>query len=100
MNGHIVHALLGLLLDHFEHHFRRQVGHAADAHQCLVNRDGPDRNRGSVQDRLADARDVAAGRKVHDRIGAVMDCDVELVEFFLDLGGDGRVADVGVDLAG
>src|SRR5206468_2597094 len=49
-------------------------------------------------DRLADAVDVAAGGQVHDGVGAEVDGGVELVQFVVDLAGDGGVADVGVDL--
>ena len=42
---------------------------------------------------------VAAGGKIHDRVGAVVDGGVELLEFFVDVRGDGGVADVGIDFA-
>ena len=43
--------------------------------------------------------DVLAGRKVHHRVGAEVDRRVQLLQLFVDVAGDGRVADVGVDLA-
>ena len=43
--------------------------------------------------------DVLAGREVHHRVGAEVDGRVQLLQLVLDVAGDGRVADVGVDLA-
>ena len=42
---------------------------------------------------------VAAGGKIHHRVGAVVHGGVQLLQFFLDFRSDRRVADVGVDLA-
>ncbi len=47
----------------------------------------------------ADAVDVAAGRQVHHRVGAVLEATRELRELALDVARDGAVADVRVDLA-
>jgi hypothetical protein len=44
MDGHIIHALLGLLFDHFEHHFDVEIFHSAHARQSFIQRHGPDRN--------------------------------------------------------
>ena len=43
--------------------------------------------------------DVAAGGEIHDGVGAVVDGGVQFFQFFVDVRGDGGVADVGVDLA-
>ena len=43
VDGHVIHALLGLLLDHFQHHVDVQVFHAAHARQRFVDRHGADR---------------------------------------------------------
>src|SRR5262249_36182581 len=61
--------------------------------------DGADGHGGGVDDGLADGVDVAAGGQVHDGVGAEVDGGVELLQLVVDLAGDGRVADVGVDLA-
>ena len=45
------------------------------------------------------ARNVAAGGEIHHRIGAVLHRVAQLLEFLVDVGGDGGIADVGVDLA-
>jgi hypothetical protein len=42
--------------------------------------------------------DVAAGGEVHHRVGAPADGPDQFLDFFLDRGGDGGVADIGVDL--
>ena len=42
VDGHIVHALLGLLFDHFEHHLAGQVLHAAHARERFVDGHGAD----------------------------------------------------------
>ena len=64
----------------------------------LINRHGADRHGRGVDDRLADAVDIAAGRKVHHRVGAEMHGRVQLFQLGIDIAGDGRVADIGVDL--
>src|SRR3989449_2485468 len=99
VDGHVVHALLGLLFDYLEHQLRRQVLGAPDAHDGLVDGHRADGHGGGRDDALADAGDVAAGGEVHHRVGAMVYSVVQLLQLFVDLGGDGRVADVGVDFA-
>src|SRR5579863_1125248 len=99
VDGHVIHALLGLLLDYFQHDARGQVFHAPHAGERLVNGHGADRHGRCIDDGLADARDVAAGRKVHHRVGAILDRVTELCKLFIDVRRNGRVAYVGVDLA-
>ena len=52
-----------------------------------------------ADDGFANGVNVAAGGEIHDGVGSVVDGGVELFEFFVDVGGDGGVADVGVDFA-
>jgi hypothetical protein len=99
MDRHIIDALFGLLLDNFEHHLARQVFHPPHARQRLVDRHRADRHWRFVDDRLPDARNVAARRKVHHGIGAVLDAILQLGQFFGDIGCGRRVADIRVDLA-
>ncbi len=99
MDGHVVHALLGLLFDHLEHQIDVQVFNALHARNRLVDRHRPDGHRRMPQNRLANFADTSAGREVHHRIRAVMDCGVQLLQLFIDIGRNGRVADIGVDLA-
>ena len=96
---HVVHPLAGLVLHHIEHHARRDVVGVFDTLHELIDRHGADGHRRGVDDGLADVVDVAAGGQVHDRIGAEVHGSVQLFQLLVDLAGDGRVADVGVDLA-
>ena len=99
MDGHVVDALLGLLLDDFEHDFAGEVLDPADAAERFVDRDGADGDGRILDDGLADARDIAAGREIHDGVGAEFDGVAQFLELLLDVGGGGGVADVRIDLA-
>src|ERR1039458_9512704 len=48
---------------------------------------------------LTDGRNIAAGGKIHDRIGAVPNGVLELLELAIDVGEHRGVADVRIDLA-
>ena len=76
MNGHVVHALLCLFLNHFEHHFGAQIFDPFHSRNSFIDRHSSDRNRRVSQDRLADFMDIAAGREVHHRVGAKVDSRV------------------------
>ena len=99
VNGHIVHALLGLLLNHFQHHVDVEIFHAAHAPQSFVDGHRAHRDGRGIDDGLPDARDVAAGGKIHDGVGAVLHRIVQLLHLFVDVRRGGRISDVGVDLA-
>ena len=100
VDRHVIDALLGLVLDHVEEMLRPHVlDVAAELLQHLVDRHRADRHRRRLDDRLANAVDVLAGRQVHHRVGAVVHRGVQLLQLAFDVAGDGRVADVGVDLA-
>jgi hypothetical protein len=64
-----------------------------------IVRHGADRDRTGVDDRLANGVDVSAGGKVHDGVGAEVNRRVKFFKLAVDVGCDGRIADVGVDLA-
>ena len=98
VDRHVVDALLGLVLDHVEKVLRLHVADVVELLHHLVNRHRADRHRRGVDDRLADGVDVAAGRQVHHRVGAEVHGRVQLFQLAVDVAGDGRVADVGVDL--
>ena len=53
----------------------------------------------AFDDGLANFGDVAAGGEVHHGVGAVVDGVMELFQLFVDVGGGGGIADVGVDFA-
>src|SRR5450432_2437146 len=99
VDGHVVHALLGLLFNDFEHDGGVQVFDALDAGNRLINRHGTDGHGRIAQDGFANGVDVAAGGKVHDGVGPVVDRGVQLLEFFFDLRRDRRIANIRINLA-
>ena len=52
-----------------------------------------------ADDGFANLVNVAAGREVHYRVGAIVDGGVQLFELFFNVRRDGRIPYVGVDLA-
>ena len=99
VDGHVVHALLGLFLDDFEHHVGVQVFDALHARNRFIDRHGADRHGRMAQDGFANLVNVAAGGEIHHGIGAIVNGRVQLLQFLIDVRGDGGVADVRVDLA-
>src|SRR5690606_6735071 len=73
-------------------------GDAAHLFQRLVDRHGTDGHGAVAHDPVARGVDVAAGGQVHHVVGAPAGRPDHFADLFLDAGGDGRVADVGVDL--
>ncbi len=98
MDGHVVHALPRLVLDHLQQVLGRHLLHALAFADGLVDGDGAHRHGAGADDRLADGVDVAAGAEVHDRVGAEVDGQVQLLQLPFDVRRNGGVADVGVDL--
>src|SRR5207244_3989056 len=95
VDGEIVDALLGLLDQRVAVDLPIEVlGHAADLLQRLVDGHGADRHGRIADDPLARVVDVAAGREVHDRVGAPAAGPHHLVDFGCDVGCDGAVADI------
>src|SRR5712692_10531956 len=99
VDGHIIHTLLRLLFDDFEHHAGREIFHAAHTSERFVNRHGANRDWRGVDDGLTNTRDVAAGGKIHHGIAAVLHRILELGKFLVDLRRHRGVPDVGVDFA-
>ncbi len=99
MDGHVIDALRRLFLDHFQHYFRVQILHALDTGDGFVDWHGADGHGRVTQDGFADVMDVTAGGEVHHSVGAVVHGGVQFLQFFLRVRGDGRIADIGVDLA-
>ena len=99
MDCHIIHTLLGLLFDDFEQDVDVEIFNAADAVQGFVDGHGADGHGRSINDGLADFRNVAAGGKIHDGVCAIFNGVLQLGEFFINVGGGGGIADVGVDFA-
>jgi len=99
VNRHVIHTLCGLLFNNFEHYLGVQVLDSFHAGDGFVNGYSSNGNGRMPQDRFANIVDVATGREIHHRIGAVVDSCVQLFQFFVDLGADCRVADIRIDLA-
>src|SRR5215831_10042300 len=99
VNGHIIDALLGLLFDDLQHDLPAQILDAAHARERFINRHGADGDRRGGDNRFPDRGDIAAGRKVHDRIGAVLDGVLELFKFARDIAGDAGIPNIRIDLA-
>ena len=85
VDGHVVDALLGLVLDHVEEVVRGQVLDVRDLLDGLVDRHGADRHRRGGDDRGADGVDVAAGGEVHHRVGAEVHGEVQLLQLLVDV---------------
>ncbi len=99
VDGEIVDALLALLDQRVLVAFPVELdGIAVHFLQRLVDRHRADRHRRIAQDPFARVVDVAAGGEIHHRVGAPADRPHHFLDFLLDRGGDGRVADIGVDL--
>ncbi len=99
MDREIIDPLLGLLDQCVAEDLPGQVlGDAADLLQRLIDRHRTDRHRAVAHDPFARVVDVAPGRQVHHRVRAPADRPDHLVDLLRHVGGDGRVADIGVDL--
>ena len=99
VDGEIIDALLALLDQRVLVALPVELdGVAVDLLQRLIDRHGADRHRRVAHDPFAGVVDVAAGGEVHHRVGAPADRPHHLFHFLLDRGGDGGVADIGVDL--
>ena len=97
VDGEVVDALLRLVFEGGEDDLLVEIlDLAADDHR--VDGHGADRDGGVPAERIAAFVEVAAGREVHDRVGAPLLGPLELLDFLVRAGGDGRCAHVGVDL--
>ena len=95
----VVHSLLGLFDERVAIHFPRQFfGPAAGLFERLVDGHGSDRHGRIPQDPLAGFVNVAAGRKIHHRVGAPRDAPSHLLDFVFDRARYGAVPDVRIDL--
>src|SRR4051794_30685129 len=98
VDGEVVDALLGLLDQGVAVDLPGEFfGAAADFLEGLVDGDGADGHGRIADDPLAGGVDVFPGGKVHHGVGAPLGGPAHLLDFFFNAGGDGAVADVGVD---
>ena len=99
MDREVIHSLFSLFDERIAIHLPGQFFRAAAGFlECLVNRDGADRHRRVPQDPFSRLVNIAAGGKIHHRVGAPVDAPAHLLDFFLDGAGDRTIADVGIDL--
>ena len=99
MDGHVINALLGLFFDYLEHDVFVEIFNPLDPRDRLVDGHRADGHGRVAQDGFTNFMDVPARRQIHHSIGAEVHGCVQLLEFFLDVRGHGRVADVGINLA-
>ena len=99
VDGHVIDALLRLLLDDVEQVLRHEALDALHALDGLVDGDGAERNAAGAEQLVADVGDDAAGGEIHHGIGAVLQAAMQLVQLGPRVAVDLAVADVRVDLA-
>ena len=98
VNGEIIHALLALFDERVAINFPSQfLGFAADPFQRLINGHRADGDRRVAQNPLARGVDILAGGQIHHGVRAPLDRPTHLLHFLLHGGGDGGIADVGID---
>ena len=97
MDGKVVDTLCCLLFQRFQDDFWRQL-FDPPSNDHGIDRNGADRNSAVPNDRLAAGIQIASRRKVHDRIRSPPLGPLELFDFFIGAGGNGRRPHVGVDL--
>ena len=97
MYGHVVHALLRLVLDDLQDRVAVELA-CARAGGDFVDRHGADRDRGQPDELLAEKRKVAARAEVHDGVRAVFEGGLELFELVFRTAGGLGVSDIGIDL--
>ena len=99
MNREVVHALFRLLDERVAVQFPREFfGLAVHLLERLVDRHRADRDGAVADNPFARLVDVLSGGKVHDCVCAPAHGPGHLFDFFFDRRGNGRVADVAVDL--
>ena len=98
VDGEVIDALLGLLDEGVAEEFPSEIfGFAVHFFECLINGHGADGHGRIAEDPLPRGVDVLAGGEVHDSVRSPLGGPAHLFDLFLDAGGDGAVADVGVD---
>ena len=98
VDRHVVHSLTRLQRHNVQKILRPHVGDVVELLGHLVNGDRAQGDLGRLDDPLAHGIDVGAGRQVHHRVGPVADRQAEFFHLALRIAGDGRLADIGVDL--
>jgi hypothetical protein len=100
MDGEVVDTLLRLLDEGIAIDLPAEVvGLAVDLLQCLVEGDGTDGHGAIADDPLARLVDVTPSGEIHHGVGTPAGSPYGLLHLLSDATGDGRVADIGIDLA-
>ena len=90
VDGEIIHPLLGLLDQRVAEDFPGQLlGNAFHLFQRLIDRHGADGHGAVAQNPFAGVVNIAAGRQVHDGVGAMADGPHHLVNLVGDIAGHG-----------
>ena len=98
MDGEVVHSLLGLLDEGVAVELPGEVFDASVYFfEGLIDGHGADGDRGVADDPFAGGVDVFPGGKIHHGVGSPRGGPTHFLHFFVDGGGHGGVADVGVD---
>jgi hypothetical protein len=78
VDGHVIHALLRLLFDDFEHHASVEIFYSLHSRDGFVDWNGADGDGRMADDGFANGGNVASGREVHYGVGAVVNGGVQL----------------------
>ncbi len=98
VNGKVIDALLRLFDQRVTENFPGEIfGFAVHFFERLIDRHGSDRDRRIPNNPFARLMNVFACREIHHGIGAPASRPDHLLDFFFDGGGDGRIANVGID---
>src|SRR6266513_2776833 len=98
VNRHVIHTLLGLLLDHFQHQPDGQVFRPPDPGDRFIHRHRPHGHRRCANNRLSNHRDVPTSREVHHRIRAIVHGVMQLLQFLIDVRACRGISAICVDL--
>jgi hypothetical protein len=102
VDRHEIDAVLCLPFDDTEEIILRAVGDLSaplrHLHDRLVDRDRPQRDGASLEDRAPDRIDVATGGEIHQRIGPRIDSGIEFLQLDPGIIVVGTRADIGIDL--
>ena len=101
MDRKIAHTLLRLFLQHLQHRIYRQIFDLVIAvMEDLIHRYCSDRYTGVCDYRFADLVEITSRTEIHDRIGSILQADIDFFDLSLYIRSQCGRADIGIDLAG
>ncbi len=92
-----IDALFGLFLDGLKNHFGIEVFDTS-ADDGLIDWDGAERNWAVCEQLPAYLVEVSSGAQVHNSVGARVEGDLHLLQFFIDRRAYGACTDICIDL--